>query len=357
MDGHLVAVEVGVEGRADERVDLDGLALDEDGLERLDAEAVERRRAVQEHRVLLDDLFEGVPHLVRRLLDELLGGLDRGRDALLLEAVVDEGLEELEGHLLREAALVELQLGPDDDDGPARVVDALAEEVLAEAARLALERVGQRFQRAVVRALEDAAAAAVVEQGVDRLLEHALLVAHDDFGRAQLEELLQAVVAVDDAAVEVVQVRRREAAAVEGDERAELRRDDGDDVQDHPLRAVARPAERVDDLQALGGLEALQGRRLGLHDEAKLLGEVVDVDALEQLLDRLGAHLRDERVDAVFRPHLPELLLGDEALLLELLVLGERARVDDDVLLEVEDALEIAQREVEEVPDAATAVP
>ena len=34
---HLVAVEVGVEPLAHQRVDLDGVALDEDGLERLDA--------------------------------------------------------------------------------------------------------------------------------------------------------------------------------------------------------------------------------------------------------------------------------------------------------------------------------
>ena len=53
VDGHLVAVEVGVEGVADERVDLDRLALDEHRLERLDAEAVQRRRAVQQHRVLV----------------------------------------------------------------------------------------------------------------------------------------------------------------------------------------------------------------------------------------------------------------------------------------------------------------
>ena len=50
VDGHLVAVEVGVVGLADEGVELDGLALDEDGLEGLDAEAVQGRRAVQEDR-------------------------------------------------------------------------------------------------------------------------------------------------------------------------------------------------------------------------------------------------------------------------------------------------------------------
>ena len=237
MDGHLVAVEVGVEGRAHERMDLDGLALDEHGLEGLDAEAVERRRAVQEHRVVADDFLERVPDLRHAGLDQLLGGLDGLGEALLLEAVVDERLEELDGHLLGKPRLVELELRPDDDDRAARVVDALAEQVLAEAALLALERVGERLERPVVRALEHAAAAAVVEQGVDRLLEHALLVAHDDFRRAQLEELLQPVVPVDDAAVEVVQVGGREAAAVQGHEGPQLRRDDRDDVEDHPVRA------------------------------------------------------------------------------------------------------------------------
>jgi hypothetical protein len=38
VHGHLVTIEVGVEGRADERVNLDGLALDKLRLEGLDAE-------------------------------------------------------------------------------------------------------------------------------------------------------------------------------------------------------------------------------------------------------------------------------------------------------------------------------
>ena len=43
VHGHLVTVEVRVERRADQRVDLDGLALDQLRLEGLDAEAVQRR--------------------------------------------------------------------------------------------------------------------------------------------------------------------------------------------------------------------------------------------------------------------------------------------------------------------------
>ena len=63
VDGHLVPVEVRVEGGADEGMELDGLALDKHGLERLDAQAVEGRRAVQEDRVVLDHLVQHVPHL------------------------------------------------------------------------------------------------------------------------------------------------------------------------------------------------------------------------------------------------------------------------------------------------------
>ena len=59
---HLVAVEVGVERRADQRMQLDRLAFDQHRLERLDAEAVQRRRAVQHHRVLADHFLEDVPH-------------------------------------------------------------------------------------------------------------------------------------------------------------------------------------------------------------------------------------------------------------------------------------------------------
>ena len=185
---HLVAVEVGVERGADQRMQLDRLALDQHRLERLDAEAVQRRRAVQQHRMLADHLFEDVPDLRSLALDHALGGLDGRGLAAQLQLVEDERLEQLERHLLRQAALVQPQRRADDDDRTARVVDALAEQVLAEAALLALDHVGQRLQRALVGAGDRAAAAAVVEQRVDRFLQHALFVAHDDVRRVQLEQ-------------------------------------------------------------------------------------------------------------------------------------------------------------------------
>ena len=109
VDRHLVAVEVGVERRADERVDLDRLALDQHRLEGLDAEAVQRRRAVQQHRVLVDDFLEHVPDLGDHRLDHLLGRLDVLDGLALDELGHDERLEQLERHQLRQAALVQLQ--------------------------------------------------------------------------------------------------------------------------------------------------------------------------------------------------------------------------------------------------------
>ena len=100
MDRHLVTVEVGVEGGADERMDLDGLALDQHRLEGLDAETMERWRAVEQHGVVLNDLLERIPDNVLLAVDHFLGRLDRADVLVILQPAVDEWLEELERHLL-----------------------------------------------------------------------------------------------------------------------------------------------------------------------------------------------------------------------------------------------------------------
>src|SRR5690606_27842721 len=97
-------------------------------------------------------------------------------------------------HLLRQTALMQTERGADHDDRAAGVVDALAEQVLTEAALLALDHVGERLERALVGAGDRTTTAAVVEQRIDRLLQHALLVAHDDVGRIELEQAAQAIV-------------------------------------------------------------------------------------------------------------------------------------------------------------------
>src|SRR5947199_10696786 len=97
--------------------------------------------------------------------------------AALFKPVVDERLEQLKRHLLRQTALVQPKLRTDDDHRTAGVIHALAEQVLAEAALLAFKSIGERFQRTAVGATQHTASAPVVEQRVDGVLQHALLVA------------------------------------------------------------------------------------------------------------------------------------------------------------------------------------
>src|ERR1700738_4312476 len=246
--------------------------------------------ALQQHGVILDDFFKDVPNHSLLHLPHFLGLLDGGAVPVLLQAVIDERLEQLERHLLGQAALVQLEFGADHDDRTAGVVDALAEEVLAEAALLALERVAERLERAIVGATQHAATAAIVKQRVYSFLQHALFVAHNDFRSVQVHQLLQPVVAVDDAAIEVVQIGRGEAASIERHQRAQLRRNDGQHVENHPLGLVGAFAECLDDLETLGVLDLLLRGGLGLHALAQLDAKLVDLHALEQFLDCLGAH-------------------------------------------------------------------
>src|SRR6185295_5529869 len=344
---HLVTVEVGVERRADERMQLDRLAFDEHGLERLDAEAVQRGLAVQENRMLADDFLEDVPDFRAFALDQALRGLDGRRVATDLQLLEDERLEELERHLLGQAALVQAQRRTDDDDRTAGVVDALAQQVLAEAALLALDHVGERLERALVGAGDRAAAAAVVEQCVDGLLQHALLIAHNDVRSVELQQAAQTVVAVDDAAVQVVEVRRREAAAIQRHQRTQVRRQHRQHGHDHPLGLVARLDEALDQLEALGQALELRLRRRARHFLAHLAELGGEIDALQQLEHGLGAHARVEFV-AVLLDGLEVHLVCEQLATLQ----RRHAWIDDHEGLEVQHALDLAQRHVEHEADA-----
>src|SRR5918911_38239 len=110
------------------------------------------------------------------------------------------------------------------------------------------------------------------------------------YGPATITERpLGGVVGVDPPPVEVVQVARREAAAVELDHRPQLRRDDRDRLEDHPLGLVLRGDERAHDLEPLDrALLLLALRRLDRLAQRRRLG--LQVEVLEQLADRLRAH-------------------------------------------------------------------
>ena len=202
--GHLVAVKVGIERGTNERVELYRLALDQLRLKGLDAEAVECRRPVEQNRMLANHVFKDVPDDRFLVFNKLLRGLDRSRDAHGFELVKNERLEKLQRHQLGQAALMQFELRSDHNHRTTRVVDPLAQQVLAEAPALALDHVSQRLERTLVGARHGLTATTVIEQRIDRFLEHALLIAHDNFGRLELEQPLQAIVTVNHATIKIV---------------------------------------------------------------------------------------------------------------------------------------------------------
>ena len=78
VHGHLIAVEIGVERGANQRMELDGLAFDEHRFKRLNTQTVQGRRAVQKYRVIANHFLQNVPNHGILLLDHLLGLLDGG---------------------------------------------------------------------------------------------------------------------------------------------------------------------------------------------------------------------------------------------------------------------------------------
>ncbi len=338
VDGHLVAVEVGVVTRAHQGVQRDRVAFDEHRLEGLDAHAVQGRCTVQENRMLVDDLLEDIPDLGVTTLEHALGRLDRIGKAVLLELADDEGLVQLQCDLLGKAALVKLEFRADDDHRTSGVVDTLAQEVLTEPTLLALDHVGQGLQRAVARTEDGSTAATVVEERIDRLLQHALLVSNDDLGCIEIHQLLQTVVPVDDAAIEIIEIRGGEVARFQQNQRSQIRRNDRNDVEDHPGGVVTALTELFDQLQSLGEvLDALLRACLG-QLFTNLGGNSVQIEITQQFGDGISAHQGLEGAVAMGLEGGAVLVLVHDLLHFQLGVTG----IDDDVVLEVDHLLQIS---------------
>ena len=350
---HLVAVEVRVEGLAYEGVDADGLAFHEHGHESLDTQPVQGGRPVQQDRMVLYDFFEDVPDFGLLAFHDLLRALDRLHEALVFQPLYDKGLEEFQGDVLGQSALVDFQFGFHHDHGTAGVVHPFAEQVLAEPALLALEQIGKGLEGAVSVAAHGPGTPAVVEQRVHRLLQHPLLVAEYDVGRADLQQFLQPVVPIDDAPVQVVEIRSGEPAAFQGHERPQVGRDDRQHFHDHPFGPVAVGVRSIGIPESLDHFQPLQRVVLPLYrgfhpyPGPQFEGQLFDVDLGKQAAEGAGAHVRLE-----FMPRLLEIHEGFLVDDLALLVLGV-SRVQHDVALVVNHSFQVPDRKVQQVADPA----
>ena len=226
------------------------------------------------------------------------------------------------------------------------VVHALTEQVLTETTLLTLDHIGQGLERTLVGAGDGTAATTVVQQRINRLLQHALLVAHDDIRRSQIKQALQTVVTVDDAAIQVVQVGGRKATTVQRNQRTQVRRQYRQNGHNHPLRLVAGAVECFHQLQTLGQLLDLGLGRSLRNFFTQLADLVSQIHGAEQLVNSLGTHTGVKVVTELFQCF--EILLIVQQLTL---FQGSHARLDDNVALEIKHALYITQGHVQQQAD------
>ena len=287
VHSHLVTVKVRVEGGTGQRMELDSLTLDHLRLEGLDTETVQGRSTVQEDGMPLHNMLKDIPHDRILAVYDLLCALDRLNDTALDELADDEGLVELSCHVLRQTALVHLQLRTDDDDRTSGVVDTLTEEVLTEATLLPLKAIGEGLEGTVVIGAYSTGLTRVVEEGVNSFLEHALFVAQDDFRRLDLNHTLQTIVTDDHTTIEVV-------------------------------------AEALYDLKALEGFVLTLLRAVGAGTVTQLVGESIEVKASEHVVDRLSTGLTDELLGIrVFEQRIAWIFLIEVIEVVEILLFGE----------------------------------
>ena len=239
---------------------------------------MQRRRTVQHDRVLTDHFFKNVPNNGLLQFNQLLRSLDGSGQTHQLQLVENEGLEQLERHQLRQTALMQFELRTNHDDRTARVVDALAEQVLTETTAFTFDHFSQRLQRTLVSARHGLATTTIIEQRINGFLQHALFVTRNNFWRTQLHQTTQTVVAVDHATIQVVQIGGRETAAVERHQRPQFGRQHRQHFHDHPLRLDARALECLKHLQALGVFLDLRFRLRFAQIGTQLLRFAINVD-------------------------------------------------------------------------------
>ena len=122
---------------------------------------------------------------------------------------------------------------------------------------LPFEDVTQRFERTTTFRFYGIGFAGVVEQRVDRFLQHPLFVAQDDLRGFDFQQTFQTVVADDHPAVQVVQIGAGKTTTIQWHQGAQFWWNNGQVLDHGPFGAVFHPglsiAESFHYAQALEG--------------------------------------------------------------------------------------------------------
>src|SRR5687768_4577709 len=110
MDSHLVAIEVGVEGRGDKWMQLNCRTLDQDRFKCLDTQTMQCGRTVQQDRTFANHAFQRFPHFGTVALDQATRSLYVGCVIVLHETRDHKWTVQFESHALGQTTLIEFQL-------------------------------------------------------------------------------------------------------------------------------------------------------------------------------------------------------------------------------------------------------
>ena len=320
------------------------------------------RSTVHQHGVTLNHVLQDVPNDGVFSIDDFLCTLNGLNDSALDEFADDERFVQLCRHILGNTHLVHLQLGTNDDYRTSRVVHTFTQQVLTETTLFTFQAVAKRLVRTVALSLNGVALTRVVEQRIHSLLQHTFLVAQDDFGCLNFDKSFKTVVTDDYAAIQVVQVRSCETATIEGHQRTQLGRCNGNHLQNHPFGFVNifRCTEGLDDVQALQCFGFTLLRSLGVGFVAQLERLSIEVYVFQQVVDSLTTHLCDELVGIIIGQHC--VLLGKLVENVKICFLVQqiqfayaellcRTGLNNHIALVVDDALELLGGDVQQVSD------
>ncbi len=235
------------------------------------------------------------------------------------------------------------------DHRATRIVHTLTEEILAESPALPLQHVRKRLQGALARTCNNPTPPPIIEKSVNRFLKHPLLVADNNLRRVQLLQPFEPVIPIDHPPVEVVEIARRKTTSIQGDQRAEIGRNYGDNFEDHKFRTVdSRFPECVHDLKALGNPLAFGFARRLPHFFPQELAFGLDIKFGEEFANRLRPDPILKGIATVFFAQFDQAFVIDQFAFYQFRVLG----VGHEIGFEVENFLQIPKCDLQNIADA-----
>ncbi len=154
-------------------------------------------------------------------------------------------------------------------------------------------------------------------------MQHALFVIDNDFWCTQVEQAAQTVVAVDHSAVQVVQVGSCKTSTVQLHHRAQVWRNNWNDVEHHCLWIVDQAASIVATVERRNDLEALDGLLLALSAQHLAVIAIDDriaqqyffcfeVDGVNERFDRFCTSATNEILAVAIFDFAPQLFVFND---------------------------------------------